>query len=129
MDVSKLRQLADLSARRKALESEARDLKKKEESLSTELVDDFIQEGVSSLKADGSLFYLHQQAWATSLDDTQLSVTTLLAEGLQSCVTVGSQRLSAIMREMGEEQFFGQYPALKGVIGQEVRSSVRVRKA
>ena len=129
MDATKLRKLADLYDRRKALEDEVKLIKEQEDALNAELVDDFTQDGMSSTKVDGRTFYLHQQTWATAKGDPQSAVKTLTALNLPECLMMGTMRLSGMIRESGEEEFFAQYPELREVIGTEVRTSVRVRKA
>lgn len=128
MDATRLRRLAELYDRRKALEDEAKAVKAEEDALNAELVEDFTQDGMSSTKVDGRTFYLHQQTWATTKGDPQAAVKALAALGMPECLMMGTQRVSGMIREAGEEEFFAQYPELREVIGTEVRTNVRMRK-
>ncbi len=128
MDATKLRKLAELYDQRKALEDAIKQVKEQEDQLNAELVEDFTQDGMSSTKVDGRTFYLHQQTWATTRGDPQAAVKALAALGMPECLMMGTMRVSGMIREQGEEQFFAQYPELREVIGTEVRTNVRVRK-
>lgn len=129
MDTGKLHKLRELYDRRKDLEDQAAAVKTEEDRLNAEIVEDFIADGVNSVNADGRTFYLNQQLWASGKGNTALAVAALLKEGMTDCLGLGTQRLSGLIREMGEEEFFKTYPELQGVIGTETRSSVRIRKS
>ncbi len=128
MDATKLRKLAELYDQRKALEDAIKQVKGQEDQLNAELVEDFMQDGISSTNMDGRTFYLHQQTWATTKGDPQAAVKALMAAGMPECLMMGTMRVSGMIREAGEEQFFAQYPELREVIGTEVRTNVRMRK-
>ena len=128
MDASRLKQLADLYDRRKGIETELRFIKAEVDVLSAELVEDFMQDGISSMKMDGRTFYIHSQTWATSKGNPRGAVEALLALNMPECLMMGTMRVSGMIREEGEEEFFAQYPELRDAIGTEVRTSVRMRK-
>lgn len=129
MDAGQMKRLIELDDKLKALDAQAEPLRKEREALSAELVESFTQDGLSSANMDGRTLYLHVQAWAGHNGDAKAAVDALRAEGLEDCLMLGTQRLSARVREMGEEEFFAAYPALKEHIRVDVRSSIRVRKA
>jgi len=124
----RLEKLADLQARRKILEEQVRMFRKEEEDLSAAILEEFVGEGVQSVHAMGRIFYIHSQAWANAGGDTPGAVAALKAAGLDNCLMVGTQRLSALYREFeSEEEFWMQYPELKGTVSIEVKTSVRIR--
>lgn len=125
MNPETLKQFIALDARRKALDAELKDVTGRLEAMREPLLDQWIQEGVTSLKVDGHTVSLRRQVWARVVDRERIA-DALRREGLESLLTPNSQQLSAWVREREAE---GQpLPAsFAGVVDTFERFSLSVR--
>jgi len=139
MNTDLMNRYLDLTKRKRQVDEELRDLKQELDDLQYQIENEFIEAGVSSMRIDGSTIYIQRQFYASAPSD---AVKTLQECGLDNCVSVGSQRLSALVREYikeaieknptldtegAMETFYKDYPGLTGQLKVGERVSVRVK--
>ena len=108
--------------------------------LSDSLLDDFINEGVSSINVQGHTLFIHNSMSASRKGSGPGAAVACSEVGLGDCITIGTQKLTALIRECEvpegaepgttkEEVFFETYPQLRDIIHVEHKVALRTRKA
>ena len=142
MNMDYVKNLLVLLNGQKELKLKLNKMKETSDELAADLIDDFINEGVSSMNVDGQTLYIHNSMSASREGGIAApdAAEMCKAVGLGDCVTIGTQKLTSYIRECEipegaapgttkEEIFFETYPQLKDIIHVEHKSSLRVRNA
>jgi uncharacterized protein YeeX (DUF496 family) len=123
-------QLVELQQRKNALQSELAGINKHISNVEQQVLDQFIEGGVQSLKtAAGQTVYIHKQIWANAKDgDYDRACDALVVAGYGELVQrrFNTNRLSALVREIGENEM---PPVLKDALAVREQVSARVRGA
>lgn len=95
-----VRELAQLTESKRELEAELRQIETRLEPLREQVVDGMLQQGVSKLTLDGWTVYLSHTTYAGIAEgaDANAVIDVLRQIGLADVVTLGTQRLSALLR-------------------------------
>ena len=129
MNTIDVQALLNLDVQVKDLRGQLKEAETRRDEAEKLLVDAFVEEGISSMNLDGKTVYLHQQMWASKAKDADgLAANEVLRQsGFADCLMFGTQKLSAYVREAGEDEFFAAHPELRDVVSTEMRISLRVR--
>jgi hypothetical protein len=135
MDTGKVRQYAELTARKRALKSQLDEVDSDLAALQEEILDMMAQNGVPSLKVDTAegrfTVFTRRELWAGALEgDYPRACAALQAAGMGDLVEerFNTQRLSAVVREM--ETTGTPYPeSFEGAIKITETFKLGVRKA
>lgn len=142
MDAGKLRQFLAMHEKKRALEAELETVKEQMAVLEAELLQQFEQEGVSSMKVNGKTVYLDQKKWAGVAPGAsrEAAIQAIKEAGLDMYVKedFSTQSLSAYVREllaqapleiqMDKSRWHEVLPpTFEGVISVTERVSLRVR--
>jgi hypothetical protein len=105
MNMEQLREFVALEKRKRDLESELKQIIDRLDDLERTLVDQFLNDGVSSMKIDGRLVYIARDIYAGPLIDRSEVIAALKASGLGQyvCENYNTQSLRAFVREVAEE--------------------------
>lgn len=102
MNDAALHRYVELETRRRSIESELKDIKAETEGLEKELLANFEQAAVSSVRHNGTTVYLHRQLWCSPKDgDYGATCAALRACGLGDLVQerFNTNTVSAYVRE------------------------------
>lgn len=106
IDIALLKEYVKLDGERLELQRKVEALKKQLDPMEQTLLEQFAEEGIQSIKANGRLAYLHPQLWARPKDgDYERACRYLTRYGLGEYVhrTFNVQTFSAYVRELEEQ--------------------------
>ena len=127
MDTAGLTRYIEVRDARAALSAQDRKLKDEQEALAEQIIDNFTQEGISSLNIRGRCVYVSRSEKARPAGgDHVAAVRALFAAGMDQLVTLGSQKMSAFLRATPPE---GRDAALMAAWEVYESCSVGCRKA
>jgi hypothetical protein len=134
MDMDLARDFVACDADIKEYERKAKTLKAERAMLAEQLMDQMVQEGVSTFKIDGKTVYLHSQSWANAkLNEEGTRDFPSACEALITCgysdfveTKFSTQRVSALIREL-EKDPAGIPPELTSTLDITEKVDVRVR--
>lgn len=108
MDIEKLRDYVRLRRREAELKAQMESIKKEADDLQHELLEQFGQDGVSSMTVDGMTVYLHRQLWAGAVEgvpkDTVVEVLKSVGLGHFVTESFNVQTLSSYVRDLEREE-------------------------
>lgn len=108
MDIEKLRDYVRLRRREAELKAQMESIKDEADGLQHELMEQFGQDGVSSINVDGVTVYLHRQLWAGAADgvpkDTVVEVLKSVGLGHFVTESFNVQTLSSYVRDLEREE-------------------------
>jgi hypothetical protein len=137
----KLTLFIEAAEKKKVAAAEVKEAEQVLDLLMEDLVDEFLDRDITSIKKSGRTVYFYKQGWAKihrddeadpkgnpTNDERSRAVAALRSAGLDEHITIGYMSLSAYMRETlkGGEQL---PPEFDGAIDFEERTSLRVRKS
>jgi len=129
MDTELLKSFVEQTKWKKELEENLKIVKAKLASIEPVLMDNFVEDGLTSAKIDGLNVYIHKQIWA-KYDDKEKAIAVLKTTGYNEYVseTFNTQSVSSLLRELDAE---GKNPddIFAGVITKNEVFSLRTRKA
>lgn len=94
--------LIDLTQKKRNLEAELDNIKEEIRAVEQPLVEEFAENGLSSLNVNGYTAYLHNQLWA-KVEDGRMEDFTVSELGELVKPTVNAQSLSAAIRELPKD--------------------------
>lgn len=108
MPVGKVKELCDLTERKRQLESEVKDLSRQIAAREEELLSHFSKGEVPKVtvkvaSGEQRTVYLRRQLWASCSGDTNALLEYLRSHGMEDFTTYSPQRLSAYVREHDAE--------------------------
>jgi hypothetical protein len=139
VDTDRVKEYAQLVLRIRELKSEAEKLQKEADEIESELLDQFMQEGVQNIKTDSGTVFLRSQIWASYPSDDNGGRTysetndALRAAGLGMMVNerFNSQTLSAWVREQERDELGNPIlpDELRDKLAVATKFEIAVRKA
>jgi len=127
MDMNAVKEWMRLDAEAKALDAEAKEIKNRRDEIAETLSEEFVEDGVASIKCDGRTVYLHVDTYASCGGDVPSVLAAIQAEGIDGLTTVNSSKLRALVKEESPERFIINHPGLAGLVKIEERVSIRSR--
>lgn len=129
MSAVDLHRYLDLHARKRALEAEMKEVNAEMEALQASVLERWMDEGVTSVKVNGSTLYVRRSVYATVIDGDYARATRALKEaGLEYLLRANTTSLSAWVRER-EENGEPLPPSFEGAIGRFERYQLGTRKS
>lgn len=126
-----IRSFHELETERRELESQLKDLKKRQEQLKVHLIEAFADNGIQSINVDGLTVYLHRQIWASASGPEAMAA--LKEVGLDDLVkeTCNAMTFSAWVREQPTDDQGMPIlpPELDGRANVSERFDIRSRKS
>lgn len=118
-----------LQARKRALDTESKEVGAEMERLQAEILDRWVDDGVTSVRVNGSTVYVRRQALATIVDgDYDRAARALREAGLEGLLRANTTSLGAFIRECeANEQPLP--PSFEGAIATFERFSLGVRNS
>jgi len=142
MDTAKLARFVEIEKARRELETRLEELKAERATLEEELLRQFQESGIDSMRVDGMTVYLKREIWAGAKDgDYERACRALREAGLDQYVQerFNTQSLSAYVREQarlladdtaGPDEILAVLPEpLRDAISVTEKFSLRTRKA
>ena len=101
MQVDILKEIIELDAKRKGLDFEVAQIKEKRAKLERQMLEEFMDEGVQSMKVDGRTCYLHRRV-VVSAQDKQAACDFMKGKELEDYVKEGFdvRSIAAYVKEM-----------------------------
>jgi hypothetical protein len=105
MELDKLKEFTELNKRKKELDAELKEVKKKMSDLEEQVVNEFEEEGIDSVKVNGMNVYLKQEIQVSVNGDKERANQVLIDLGLGDLVkeTANIQSVKAWYRERRRE--------------------------
>ena len=88
-----------LTREKRAVEAELRRIKDALAPLETELVDEFVRQGVQNTTVHGMTLYLSVKPYARTKGDANAAIDALREAGFADCVSLGVGKVSALFRD------------------------------
>lgn len=129
MDMEKIHRFNELWRSKQSLSEEIKQIEASLDEIESEIVDEMSEAGVDKVSADGRTIYLKRSFFAKAGGEDP--VRSLEDAGMRQCLSVGHQKLRALVSEhvksflenapgasveQAMEPFYQQYPTLRGVV-------------
>lgn len=106
MDVDLVKRFVGLRQRKAALQAELKEVKDELDGIGSDLVEQFLQDGIQNINMDGQTVYIRRRVWARidKANDPEFIYETLKNHDMDHMMTVNSNSLAAYVRE--QEQLY-----------------------